>query len=64
MVIRGRFIACGEGNTFILPKIKTGTTSKNNPEFQLTSISKANDIKHEFKHSAESDTWRRCLLRD
>tara|TARA_B100000941_G_C28507834_1_gene558569 strand:+ start:722 stop:2140 length:1419 start_codon:yes stop_codon:yes gene_type:complete len=35
--------------------IKTGTTSKNNPEFKLTSISKANDLKHEFKHSAESD---------
>jgi exodeoxyribonuclease-1 len=35
--------------------IKTGTTSKNNPEFKLTSISKANDLKHEIKHSAESD---------
>ena len=35
--------------------IKTGTTSKNNPEFKLTSITEANDLKHEVKHSAESD---------
>lgn len=42
-------------------KIKTGTTSKNNPEFKLTSISKANDIKHEFQHSAESDTLATML---
>ena len=41
--------------------IKTGTTKKNNPEFKLTSISKANNIKHEFKHSAESDTLATML---
>ena len=35
--------------------IKTGLTQKNNPEFKLTSISKANNIEHENKHSAESD---------
>ena len=35
--------------------IKTGKTSRNNPEFKLTSITTANDLKHETKHSAESD---------
>lgn len=35
--------------------IKTGTTSKGNAEFKLTSISAANDLKHEDKHTALSD---------
>ena len=35
--------------------IKPAQHLKNNPEFKLTSISKANDLKHEIKHSAESD---------
>jgi exodeoxyribonuclease-1 len=46
---------CRSSHLFFPNSIKTGTTSKGNPEFKLTSISEANNLKHEFQHTAESD---------
>jgi exodeoxyribonuclease-1 len=46
---------CRSSHLFFPKSIKTGTTPKGNPEFKLTSISEANNLKHEFQHTAESD---------
>tara|TARA_B100000963_G_C22627687_1_gene673239 strand:- start:998 stop:2416 length:1419 start_codon:yes stop_codon:yes gene_type:complete len=46
---------CRSSHLFFPDSIKTGITSKGNPEFKLTSISEANNLKHEFQHTAESD---------
>lgn len=46
---------CRSSHLFFPNSIKTGITPKGNPEFKLTSISEANNLKHDFQHTAESD---------